>query len=62
VQEPEIRAIAGKYGQKVRELEDLNRHDDRRICRGEWLKFKHMLSVSDMVIALDAYYEEYCKE
>lgn len=53
---------ARKFGKTVRELEDKGLDDRRRRTRTEWRRWYKHLSKFDQRLAIDAYYDEFCRE
>jgi hypothetical protein len=53
---------AREFGKTVRELEDKGEYERRKRVRTEWRRFSNHLSPKYRVGAIDAYYDEYCRE
>lgn len=51
-----------EFGKKVRELEDKGDFDGRKRLRTEWRRFSNHLDRKYRIGAIDAYYDEYCRE
>lgn len=51
-----------EFGRAVRELEDKNLWDKRRLKRTEWRQFSNHLNRRYRTASIDAYYDEYCRE
>lgn len=53
---------AREFGKTVRELEDKDRNEERRMARMAWRSWYKCLNKFDQRAAVDAYYDEYCRE
>ena len=51
-----------EFGRRVREAEDTEQWDRRRLIRTEWRRFSNHLNRRHRTASIDAYYDEYCRE
>lgn len=51
-----------EFGRQVRELEDAGEFEKRKAKRTEWRRFSNHLHRKYRLGAVDAYYDEYCRE
>lgn len=53
---------AREFGKTVRELEDKDQWERRKSVRTEWRRWSNHLDKKYRLMAVDAYYDEYCRE
>jgi hypothetical protein len=51
-----------EFGRRIRELEDKDEWDKRRLLRTEWRRFSNHLPSRLRTASIDAYYDEYVRE